>query len=119
MVGKYIKELNASKSQGPDNLQPKLPLETLDEIKNPLTEIFNKSAQQGPVSNDWKPANIIPNFSDQFRKITKRYIKSGYNMDIMRQSACLVVNPIMVYRFGFLCNCTMVGHAPDSMMTLT
>ena len=31
-----------------------------------------------------------PNFSDLFKKIVKRYIRVGYNFDIMRQSACLV-----------------------------
>ena len=41
VVGKYLKELNASKNRGPDNLHPKLLLETLEEIKNLLTEIFN------------------------------------------------------------------------------
>ena len=59
MVGKYLKQLNASKSQGPDNLHPKLLLETLDEIKEPLTEIFKKSLQEGSVPNDWKLANTI------------------------------------------------------------
>ena len=34
-----------------------------------------------------------PNFSDQFKKIVKRYIRVGYNLDIMRQSECLVLNP--------------------------
>ena len=38
-----------------------------------------------------------PNFSDQFKKIVKRWIRVGYNLDIMRQSACLVFNPITVY----------------------
>ena len=38
-----------------------------------------------------------PNFSDQFKKIIKRYKRVGYNMDIVRQSACLVLNPITVY----------------------
>ena len=38
-----------------------------------------------------------PYFSDQFKKIIKCYRKVGYNMDTMRQSACLVVNPITVY----------------------
>ena len=33
-----------------------------------------------------------PNFSDQFKKIVKRYIRVGYNFDIMRQFACLVLN---------------------------
>ena len=60
-----------------------------------------------------------PNFSDQLKKIEKRYIRVGYNLDIMRQSACLVLNPITVYSYGFLFNCTTVGQASDSMMTLT
>ena len=60
-----------------------------------------------------------PNFSDQFKKIVKRYIRVGYNLDIMRQSACLVLNPITVYSYGFLLNCTTVGQASDSMTALT
>ena len=32
-----------------------------------------------------------PNFSDQFKKIVKCYNRVGYNLDIMRQSACLVL----------------------------
>ena len=35
-----------------------------------------------------------PNFSDQFKKFIKRYIKVGYSLDVMRQSACLGLNPI-------------------------
>ena len=60
-----------------------------------------------------------PNFSDQFKKIVKRYIRVGYNLDIMRQSACLVLIPITVYSYGFLSNGTMVGQASDSMTALT
>ena len=59
------------------------------------------------------------NFSDQFREIVKRYIRVGYNLDIMRQSACLVLNTITVNSYGFLFNCTTVGQASDSMTTLT
>ena len=59
------------------------------------------------------------NFADQFRGIFKRYTGVGYNMDIMRQSACLVVNPIMVYSYGFLFDCATVGQASDSLTTLT
>ena len=60
-----------------------------------------------------------PNFNDQFKKIVKRYIRVVYNLDIMRQSACLVLNPITVYSYGFLFNCTTVGQASDSMTALT
>ena len=37
----------------------------------------------------------------------------GYNMDIMWQSACLVVNPITVDSYGFLFNCMTMGQASE------
>ena len=48
--------------------------------------------------------------SDQFRKIIVRYKRIGYNINIMRQSACLVFNPITVNNFASLFNCTPVGQ---------
>ena len=48
-------------------------------------------------------------FSDQFRKIIVRYKRIGYNINIMRQSACLVFNPFTVYNFASLFNCTLGG----------
>ena len=39
-------------------------------------------------------------------KIIARYKRIGYNINIMRQSACLVFNPIMVNNFASLFNCT-------------
>ena len=56
-------------------------------------------------------------FSDQFKKIIVRYKRIGYNINIMRQSACLVFNPITVNSSLF--NCTPVGRASDSMMAPT
>ena len=53
------------------------------------------------------------------KDLVKRFIRVGYNLDIMRQSACLVLNPITVYSYGYLFNCTMVGQASDSMTALT
>ena len=53
------------------------------------------------------------------QKIIKHYIKVGYNLDVMRQFACLFLKPITVYSYGFLLNCMTVGQASDSMMALT
>ena len=58
-------------------------------------------------------------FSFQFRKISIRYKRIGYNLNVMRHSACLVFNPIMVNNYTAFFNCTPVGRASDSMMTLT
>ena len=59
------------------------------------------------------------NFSDQFKKSVKIYIRVGYNLDIMRQSEYLVLKPITVYSYGFLFNCTTVGQASGSLTALT
>ena len=58
-------------------------------------------------------------FSFQFRKIITRYRRIGYNLNVMRQSACLVFNPIMVDNYAAFFNCTSVGRASDSMMAPT
>ena len=55
------------------------------------------------------------NFSEQFRKLINRYKRIGYNLDIMRQTACLVVNPIIVDGYASLFNCTTAVRASDSM----
>ena len=58
-------------------------------------------------------------FSDQFRKIIVRYKRIRYNINITRQSACLVFNTITVNNFASLFNCTPLGQASDSMMAPT
>ena len=46
------------------------------------------------------------NFSAQFIKIISFYKKISYNINVLQQTACLVVNPITVENFAFLFNCT-------------
>ena len=58
-------------------------------------------------------------FSDQFRKIIIRHKRIGYDLNVMRQSACLVIDLITVDNFVALFNCTQVDRASDSMMALT
>ena len=44
------------------------------------------------------------NFPCHFKKIIIRYKKIGYNINVMRQTSCLVVNPIRVNSFDYLFN---------------
>ena len=44
-----------------------------------------------------------------------RYKRIGYNLNVMQQSACLVINPITVDGFAALFNCTPVDRASDSI----
>ena len=88
-------------------------------LKTLLQQDISEPIFNGDLVYKFKRIVGKPNFSDQFKKLVKRYIRVGYNLDIMRQSACLVLNPITVYSYGFLINCTTVGQALDSMTALT
>ena len=59
------------------------------------------------------------NFSAQFIKIISHFKKIDYSINVLQQTACLVVNPIMVGNFAFLFNCTPAGQTSDSMMVPT
>ena len=58
-------------------------------------------------------------FSAQFIEIISQYKKIGYNINVLQQTACLMVNPITVGNFAFLFNCMMVGWTLDSLTVLT
>ena len=53
------------------------------------------------------------NFSAQFNKIISHYKKIRYNINVLQQTACLVVNPITVGNFAFIFNCRLVGRTSD------
>ena len=58
-------------------------------------------------------------YADQFRKIIIRHKRIGNDLNVTRQSACLVINPITVNNFAALFNCKPVDRASDSMMAPT
>ena len=59
------------------------------------------------------------NFSAQFIKIISQSKIIDYNINVLQQTACSVVNPITVGNFAFLFNSTPVGRTSDSMMVPT
>ena len=61
----------------------------------------------------------MTDFSDQFRKIIMRYKRICYNLNVMLQSECLVINPITVDGFAALFNSMPLDRASDSMMAPT
>ena len=67
--------------------------------------------------SEYKFKKIIgtPNFTDLFKRIVRRFKTAGYTLDIMRQTAFLVSNPIMVEGYAALFGCTGVVQASGSM----
>ena len=58
LVAKSIDRLKPSKSQGPDDIHPKLIKECKTSIVTPLTIIFKKSLQESVLPDIWKEANV-------------------------------------------------------------
>ena len=58
-------------------------------------------------------------FSDQCQNIIIRHKRIGYDLNVMRQSACLVISPITVDNFAAFFNCTPVDRASDFIMAPT
>ena len=85
-------------------------------LKTLLNQGLSEPEFYGDLVYKFKKIEGRADFSDQFRKIIVRYKRIGYNINIMRQSACLVFNPVTVNKFASLYNCTPVGRASDSMM---
>ena len=88
-------------------------------LKTLLHQGISEPEFYGDLVHNFK--NIVgrADFSDQFRKITICYKRIGYNINIMQQSSCLVVNTITVNNFASLFDCTPVGRALNSMMVPT
>ena len=51
----------------------------------------------------------------QWIRIISHFKKISYNIKVLQQTACLVVNPNQVDNFAFLFNCTLVGRTSDYM----
>ena len=64
-----------------------------------------KSITVGGVVCDTSES-VCNGWAEHFKKI-------AYNINVMRQTACLVVNPVKVNSFGYLFNCTTVGRTSD------
>ena len=88
-------------------------------LKTLLSEGLSEPEFYGDLVYKLKKLKGITDFSLQFGKIISRYRRIGYNLNVMRQSACLVFNPIMVDNYAAFFNCTPVGRASDSMMAPT
>ena len=89
------------------------------ELKSLLLQGLSEPEYYGDLVYKFKKIRGMTNFSDQFRKIIMRYKRIGYNLNVMQQYACLVINPITVDDYATLFNCTPVDRASDSMMAPT
>ena len=88
-------------------------------IPNLLRQGNSESKFYGDLVYKLKKIVGSNNFSTHFIKISSHYKMIGYNINVLQQTACLVVNPITVCNFAFLLNWTPLGRTSDSMTVPT
>ena len=84
-----------------------------------LSEGLSEPEFCGGLVCGFKKLMGINDFSFQFRKIITRCGRVGYSLNVMRQSACLVFNPIMVDSCAAFLGCAPVGRASGSVVAPT
>ena len=72
----------------------------IDGIKILLREGLSEPEFYGDLVYKFKKLKRRNDFSFQFRKIITCYRRIGYNLNVMRQSPCLVFNPIMIDNYA-------------------
>ena len=71
-------------------------------LKSLLHQGLSEPEFYGDLVYKFKKIMGRTDFSDQFRKMIIRHKRIGYDLNVMRQSACLVINPITVDNFAVL-----------------
>ena len=88
-------------------------------VKTLLHDGLSEPEFYGDLVYKFKKLKGRNDFSFRFRKIITRYRRIGYILNVLRQSACLVYNPVIVDNYAAFFNRTPVGRASDSMMAST
>ena len=88
-------------------------------LKSLLHQGLSEPEFYGDCVYTFKQIKGMTDFSDQFRKIIMHYKRIGFNLNVMRQYACLVINTLMVDGFAALFNCTQTDRASDSVIAPT
>ena len=84
-------------------------------LKNLMQQDICNPEFYGDLVYKFKKIIGNPNFSNLLKRLVNRFKRAGYSLDIMRQTACLVFNPIIVEGYAALFNCTAVVQASASM----
>ena len=72
-VQTLLGRLDASKSPGPDGINPRILLEAKNQLALPLSMIFRRSLNEGRIPADWKAANVSPIFKKGDKRVAGNY----------------------------------------------
>ena len=111
-VLKKLKNLDPSKSGGPDEINARVLKELADEIAEPLADIFQCSMNEGKLPKVWKDANVTPLFKkgekakpNNYRPVSLTCILCKVMESVIRDELVLYLeesNLLSPFQHGFI-----------------
>ena len=68
-----LKDVDPTKSPGPDEISPRILFEARDELAPALSALFERSIASGRIPKDWKLANITPIYKKGDKRVALNY----------------------------------------------
>ena len=78
-------------------------------LKSLLQQVLSEPELYDVLVYKFRKIYAFNDYSTKFRKIILQYKKIGFNINVIRQTAYMVVNPITVINFAFIFNFTSAG----------
>ena len=75
-------------------------------LKKLLLQGFSAPEFHGDLMYKFRKIIGKYDFPYHLKKIIVRYYKIGYNINVLRQTLCLIVNPVKDNNFAYLFDCT-------------
>lgn len=107
-----LKQLNVTKSPGPDQIHPRVAKEMADYLAEPLYLIFKASLDTGKVPSTWKMANITAIFKKGERHLAGNYRPVSLTSIVCKMLESIIRDNMIAYlkeneilsdrQFGFL-----------------
>ena len=124
-----LAKLNTSKSQGADELNPKLLSELRNELCKPFTTLFNTSIKTGVIPQDWRDASVAPlykkgskNKSENYRPVSLTSIISKLLESIVKDSLVKHLDKYSLIRnrqLGFISGKSCLSNLLDFFEVVT
>ena len=92
-----LKELNISKSPGPDEISTRLLMELSDVMCHPLCKIFETSIKTSSIPDDWKDAKISAISKNRNKKLASNYRPISLTSIVWKCMEKIVRNHITSY----------------------
>ena len=84
-------------------------------LKTLLLQGLSEPEFYGDLVNKFRKIIGKNDFLYHFKQVIVRYKNINCNVDVLRQTACVVVNPIKVNNIAYLFDCTTVCRASECM----